>query len=31
MGRSMAFGQVMLMGVFDPKPLAMVSSAYALV
>jgi uncharacterized protein (TIGR00369 family) len=29
-GRSMAFGQVMLMGVFDPKPLAMVSSAYAL-
>lgn len=30
MGRSMAFGQVMLMGVFDPKPLAMVSSAYAL-
>jgi uncharacterized protein (TIGR00369 family) len=31
MGRSMAFGQVMLMGVFDPKPLAMVSSACALV
>ena len=30
LGRSMAFGQVMLMGVFDPKPLAMVSSAYAL-
>jgi uncharacterized protein (TIGR00369 family) len=30
MGKSMAFGQVMLTGVFDPKPLAMVSSAYAL-
>ena len=29
-GRSMAFGQVMLTGVVDPKPLAMVSSAYAL-
>ena len=30
MGRSMAFGQVMLSGVFDQKPVAMVSSAYAL-
>jgi len=30
MGRSMAFGQVMLTGVFDQKPVAMVSSAYAL-
>jgi uncharacterized protein (TIGR00369 family) len=30
MGKSMAFGQVMLTGAFDPKPLAMVSSAYAL-
>jgi uncharacterized protein (TIGR00369 family) len=30
MGRTMAFGQVMLMGVFDQKPVAMVSSAYAL-
>jgi acyl-coenzyme A thioesterase PaaI-like protein len=30
MGRSMAFGQVMLSGVHDPKPVAMVSSAYAL-
>lgn len=30
MGRSMAFGQVMLNGVFDSKPVAMVSSAYAL-
>jgi uncharacterized protein (TIGR00369 family) len=30
MGRTMAFGQVMLAGVFDPKPLAMVSTAYAL-
>jgi uncharacterized protein (TIGR00369 family) len=30
MGRSMAFGQVMLTGVYDQKPVAMVSSAYAL-
>jgi uncharacterized protein (TIGR00369 family) len=30
MGKSMAFGQVMLTGVLDPKPVAMVSSAYAL-
>ena len=30
MGRSMAFGQVMLTGVYDSKPVAMVSSAYAL-
>jgi uncharacterized protein (TIGR00369 family) len=30
MGRSMAFGQVMLSGVYDSKPVAMVSSAYAL-
>jgi acyl-coenzyme A thioesterase PaaI-like protein len=29
-GKSMAFGQVMLTGVFDPKPVAMVSTAYAL-
>ena len=31
MGRSMAFGQVMLTGAADRKPLAMVSSAYALI
>ena len=30
MGRSMAFGQVMLTGVYDSRPVAMVSSAYAL-
>jgi uncharacterized protein (TIGR00369 family) len=30
MGRSMAFGQVMLTPAFDTKPVAMVSSAYAL-
>ena len=30
MGRSMAFGQVMLTPGFDPKPVAMVSTAYAL-
>lgn len=30
LGRSMAFGQVLLTGAFDPKPVAMVSSAYAL-
>ena len=30
MGRSMAFGQVMLTPAFDVKPVAMVSSAYAL-
>ena len=30
-GRSMAFGQVMLTGIADPKPVAMVSSAYALI
>ncbi len=30
MGRSMAFGQVMLTGASDEKPVAMVSSAYAL-
>ena len=30
MGKSMAFGQVMLTGVFDQKPVAMVSTAYAL-
>lgn len=31
MGRSMAFGQVMLIPAFDTKPVAMVSSAYALI
>jgi len=30
LGRSMAFGQVLLTTAFDPKPVAMVSSAYAL-
>lgn len=30
MGKSMAFGQVLLRGAFDPKPVTMVSSAYAL-
>jgi uncharacterized protein (TIGR00369 family) len=30
MGRTMAFGQVMLTPAFDVKPVAMVSSAYAL-
>lgn len=30
MGRSMAFGQVMLTPAFDTKPVAMVSTAYAL-
>jgi uncharacterized protein (TIGR00369 family) len=30
MGRSMAFGQVMLTPAFDTRPVAMVSSAYAL-
>jgi uncharacterized protein (TIGR00369 family) len=30
MGRTMAFGQVMLTPAFDTKPVAMVSSAYAL-
>lgn len=29
-GRTMAFGQVMLTPAFDPRPVAMVSSAYAL-
>lgn len=29
-GRSMAFGQIMLTGAADPNPLAMVSTAYAL-
>ena len=31
MGRNMAFGQVMLTPAFDLKPVAMVSSAYALI
>jgi acyl-coenzyme A thioesterase PaaI-like protein len=30
MGRTMAFGQVMLTPAFDTKPVAMVSCAYAL-
>ena len=29
-GKTMAFGQVMLTGAHDAKPVAMVSSAYAL-